>query len=153
MEALKGEVAKDAFRIDDVFILINAIKDLHVRQRAGGNPPTLSDLQNAFSQYTPELETALKRTDAFFKDVRRKGDVGALYKTVGEVYLLGGEKKLAEAALTTAIQLLQEVQNFDTTELVDSCHQLLMFAQQSLSTPNGDAEDVTEEDEDYDNDF
>ena len=128
-EALEGEVSKDAFQIDDTFTLVNIIKDLHTKPGPSGRPPTLPDLHKAYSQYVDILDNAVKRTQEFLKGPKA-GDVAALYKTIGEIFLLAGHNEKAIPILSLAITIFQGVTQIDCSGLIDGCNQLLMLAQQ-----------------------
>lgn len=127
-EALEGEVAKDAFQVDDTFTMINLVKELHT-QPVNGRSPTLPELHAAYSQYVPTLEKAILRSEPL-TTTNKKGDVAALYKTIGEVLLLAGHNDMAIPVLTKAINIFKGVTQIDCSGLIEGCNQLLMLAVQ-----------------------
>lgn len=128
-EALEGESIKDAFQIDDTFNLVNLIKELHTKPDSSGKAPSLPDLHAAYGQYVPTLEAVVKRCEPFMSGPKM-GDVGALFKSIGEMMLLAGKNEEAIPILSKAISLFQEVTQIDCTGLIEGCNQLLALAAQ-----------------------
>jgi len=124
-EALEGEVNKDAFQVDDTFTMINHIKNLHTSVPN----TTLASLHKAYAQYVGLLQKAVDRAAPLLK-TPKKGDVAALYKTCGEVFLLAGENQIAIKVLTEAVAGFKETTQIDCSGLIDGCNQLLQIGMQ-----------------------
>eukprot|EP00656_Telonema_subtile_P006235 TRINITY_DN12862_c0_g1_i3.p1 TRINITY_DN12862_c0_g1~~TRINITY_DN12862_c0_g1_i3.p1 ORF type:complete len:440 (-),score=94.38 TRINITY_DN12862_c0_g1_i3:133-1452(-) len=126
--SLDGEVAKNAFQVDDTFGLVNLIKELHTTP-IDGKSMSLPELNVVFSQYVPVLEKAVERCQPLIKTAKN-GDVAALFKTIGEVLLLAGHVELAISILSQAVMIFKEVTQIDCTGLIEGCNQLITIAVQ-----------------------
>ena len=131
-EALIGEANKDAFQMDDTFNIIHTLKLLHMKQEVNGRDPNLDDLRDRFEPYLPQLQKSLSRAEENVKGTSKHGDAAALFKVVGEIFILSGDYRSSAMAFSKALDYLKSVENIDTSELTLQCKQLLEIAQNNV---------------------
>ncbi|KAL1495988.1 hypothetical protein AB1Y20_014625 [Prymnesium parvum] len=135
-QALKLEIAKDAFHLETVWDLFTRLKDVHMgearerqqREQSTDQGSHLITLKAIYARYLPLVAQARARITS----QHERDDIGTLavfYKAVGELCMLAQDYNQGEELLNEALRLFALVPNFDCSGLIEGCKVLLSIAQ------------------------
>merc|ERR1719272_1571486 len=114
---------KDAWDLVTLLEIHNLLMDTHLKET--------QNIEHAkFVDYFKTAEYIVHRVK---RELPQDGNVAVYYKAAGEMKAWGGMYEEAQKLFTEAIGLLKVEKSVDTSGLISSCEEMLLFCSRNLS--------------------
>jgi hypothetical protein len=116
-KAIRKEVTFNPLRLNTVCELLMKLLDLQTHKE------TIEEKRS------PELVEVVAKACAVAREqkVPEDGNLAVLYKTSGEIMLLGGDFVSPKPILEDAVRIFDRITELDCTKLIESCKTMLLF--------------------------